>query len=82
MYLYCNSRAHMLLIAFTYARYQVPGKAHAKNEKLKSARNEHNNESFYAYENVMRLYIIVHHYFLRLCRIYAIIVIKNDFAIH
>ena len=25
------------------------------NEKLKSAQNEHKNESFYMYENVMRL---------------------------
>ena len=24
---------------------------HANNEKLKSGRNEHKNESFYAYEN-------------------------------
>ena len=30
----------------------------------------------------MRLLNIVHHYFFRLCRIYAIIVIKNDFVIH
>ena len=28
---------------------------YTNNEKLKSARNEHKNESFYAYENVMRL---------------------------
>ena len=46
------------------------------NEKLKSARNEHKNEIFYAYEN------IVHHIFFPLCRIYAIIAIKNDFVIH
>ena len=37
-------------MAFTYARYRAPRKAHASNEKLKSARNEHKNESFYAYE--------------------------------
>ena len=30
----------------------------------------------------MRLQNIVHHYFPRLCRIYAIIAIKNDFVIH
>ena len=42
-------------MAFTYARYRAPRKARANNEKLKSARNEHKNVSFYAYENVMRL---------------------------
>ena len=42
-------------MAFTYARYPVPRKAHANNEKLKSTRNEHKNESFYAFNNVMRL---------------------------
>ena len=52
-----NTAIHMhtcfLYMAFTYARYQAPHKAHAYNEKLKSARNEHKNESFYAYENVI-----------------------------
>ena len=38
-----------------YARYLALLKAHANNENLKSAWNEHKNESFYAYENVMRL---------------------------
>ena len=42
-------------MAFTYARYRAPRKARANNEKLILARNEHKNESFYAYENVMRL---------------------------
>ena len=42
-------------MAFTYAGYRAPRKARANNEKLKPARNEHQNESFYAYENVMRL---------------------------
>ena len=42
-------------MAFTYARYRAPRKARANSEKLKSARNEHKNESFNAYENVMRL---------------------------
>ena len=37
------------------ARYRAPRKARASNEKLKSARNEHKNESFYVYEKVMRL---------------------------
>ena len=76
-------------MAFTYVRYRAPRKASASNEKLKSARNEHNNESFYVYENVMRLSNIVHHihfvsapYFFRFCRIDAIIAIKNDFVIH
>ena len=67
---------------FTYAHYRAPCKAHAYNEKLKSAQNEHKNESFYAYINVMRLCNIVHHYFFRFCRIYAIIAIKTDFVIH
>ena len=46
-----------LYMAFTYAPYRAPRKARANNEKLKSARNEHNlkNKSFYAYENVMRM---------------------------
>ena len=51
----------MLFMAFTYARYRAPRKANASNEKLKSARNKHKNESFYAYENVMRLKNIVNH---------------------
>ena len=42
-------------MAFTYARYRAPLKAHANNEKLKSTRTEHKNESFYAYENVIRM---------------------------
>ena len=42
-------------MAFTDARYRAPRKARANNEKLKSARNEHKNVSFYAYENVIRL---------------------------
>ena len=45
-------------MAFTYAaaaRYRAPHKAGASNEKLKSAWNEHKNESSYPYENVMRL---------------------------
>ena len=42
-------------MAFTYARYRAARKAHTSNEKLKSTRNEHKIESFYAYENVMRL---------------------------
>ena len=66
-----NTRLLLMLVAGRHA-----------NEKLRTARNEHKNESFYAYENVMRLLNIVHHYFFRLCRIYAIIAIKNDFAIH
>ena len=41
--------------AFTYAHYRAPCKAHANNEKVKSVGNEHKNESFYEYENVMRL---------------------------
>ena len=50
-----QERTCCLYTAITYARYRVPHKAHANNEKLKSAQNEHKNESFYAYENVMRL---------------------------
>ena len=42
-------------MAFTYARYGAPHKARVNNEKLQLARNEHKNESFNAYENVMRL---------------------------
>ena len=49
-------------MAFTFARYRMPYKACANNEKL----NEHINESFYANENVMRLQNIVHHYFFHL----------------
>ena len=59
-------KSHVLILQFTrarvvntwllfYARYRAPRKAHANNDKLKSARNEHKNQSFYAYENVMRL---------------------------
>ena len=40
-------------MAFTYARNWVPRKA--QTNKLKPARNENEFESFYAYENVMRL---------------------------
>ena len=55
----------------------------ANSENLKSAQNEHKNKSLYAYENVMRFFKnIVHHYFFRFCRIYAVIAIKNDFVIH
>ena len=39
-------------MAFTYARYRAPRKARANNEKLKSARNEHKNVSFYQYEKM------------------------------
>ena len=42
-----------MYMAFTYA--ETPRKAHANNEKQKSASNKHKNESYYAYENVMRL---------------------------
>ena len=35
------------------AHYRAPRKACANNEKLKSAWNEHKNESFYAYENLI-----------------------------
>ena len=42
-------------MAFTYAHDRAPCKARVINEKVKSARNKHKNESFYAYENVMRL---------------------------
>ena len=69
-------------MAFTDACYRVPRTACANIEKLKSARNEHKNESFCSYENVVRLLNIVHNYFFRFCRIYAIIALKNDFVIH
>ena len=57
---------------------------HTKHMQImsKSARTKHKNENFYAYENVMMLLNIVHRYFFRFCRIYAIIAIKNDFVIH
>ena len=42
-------------MAFTYALYRKAQRKACANEKLKSAQNEHKNESFYAYENVMRL---------------------------
>ena len=42
-------------MAITFACYRAPRKARANNGKLKSARNDQKNESFYAYENVMRL---------------------------
>ena len=69
-------------MAFTYAPYREPHKACANNEKLKSVLNEHKNESFYANENVMRLLNIVQLHFFLLCRIYAIIVTRNDFVMH
>ena len=75
----------MLLIYGFYARYRVRRKAHANNEKLKSAWNAHKNESFYAYENVKRLYNIEHNLsFVQ--NLYKKLKtnkgIKNDFVIH
>ena len=69
-------------MALTYAWYWAPRKAQANNEKLKSARNEHNNESFYMYENCDKAVKYSAPVFLSLCRIYAIIAIKKDFVIH
>ena len=45
----------VLIHGFYLCSYRAPRKARANNEKVKSARNENKNESFYAYENVMRL---------------------------
>ena len=40
-------KLNLALMTFAYARYRAPRKTRGNNEKLKSARNEHKNESFY-----------------------------------
>ena len=49
------SRAHMLIHSFYFCLLPGATQIHANNEKPKSARKENKNESFYLYENGMRL---------------------------